>query len=383
MGSGAAPIGEPGDVTRPAPSGSSPSVRVSIDGATVAKLVLGLLLLGVIGHLASQVRDVLIWATAALFLAIALNPLVTRLQPRLSRTGASLAVFGGFVLLLLVVVGAVVAPFVTQVNRLSTDLPGMLERARRSRTFAELDHRFHILAHAKAHAGDLPGYAFGAFHTVVGGVVSSITVLFLSLFLLIELPRLGQLALAQLRPHQRDRAVRIGRHANRQVGGYVFGNLLISVICGAVTLVSLLIFGVPFALTLAAFMAVFDIIPLVGATIGSSVIVIATFLASGTSAGVAMIVIVIVYQQLENHVLQPLIYGRAVQLSSLSVILAVLIGGAVLGLVGALIAIPVAAIVQEVAGEILSDRARQIEADAQREAATGGEPPAAEAFPPG
>jgi predicted PurR-regulated permease PerM len=145
----------------------------------------------------------------------------------------------------------------------------------------------------------------------------------------------------------------------------VFGNLLISVICGAVTLVSLLIFGVPFALTLAAFMAVFDIIPLVGATIGSSVIIIATFLASGTSAGVAMIVIVIVYQQVENHVLQPLIYGRTVQLSPLSVILAVLIGGAVLGLVGALIAIPVAAIVQEVAGEILSDRARQIEVDAQ------------------
>jgi predicted PurR-regulated permease PerM len=208
-------------------------------------------------------------------------------------------------------------------------------------------------------------------------------VLFLSLFLLIELPRLGQLAVSQLRPHQRERAVRIGRHANRQVGGYVFGNLLISVICGAVTLVSLVIFGVPFALTLAAFMAVFDIIPLVGATIGSSVIIVATFLASGTSAGVAMIVIVIVYQQVENHVLQPLIYGRAVQLSSLSVILAVLIGGAVLGLVGALIAIPVAAILQEVAGEILSERALQIEADAQREAATGGEPLAAEAFPPG
>jgi predicted PurR-regulated permease PerM len=90
-----------------------------------------------------------------------------------------------------------------------------------------------------------------------------------------------------------------------------------------------------------------------------------------------------VYQQVENHVLQPLIYGRAVQLSSLSVILAVLIGGAVLGLVGALIAIPVAAILQEVAGEILSERALQIEADAQREAATGGEPLAAEAFPPG
>jgi predicted PurR-regulated permease PerM len=135
------------------------------------------------------------------------------------------------------------------------------------------------------------------------------------------------------------------------------------VICGAVTWVALYAFGVPYSLALAVFMAVFDIIPLVGATIGSIVVIGAALLLSGTTAGIAMFVIVMVYQQIENHVLQPLIYGRTVQLSSLTVLLAVLIGGDALGLIGALLAIPIAGTLQAVIGDMLEKRADRIRRD--------------------
>jgi predicted PurR-regulated permease PerM len=154
--------------------------------------------------------------------------------------------------------------------------------------------------------------------------------------------------------------VSIAQHANRQVGGYVFGNLLISVICGTVTWAALYLLDVPYSLALAVFMAVFDIIPLVGATIGSIVVIGAAFLLTGSTAGIAMFAIVMIYQQIENHVLQPLIYGRTSQLSSLTVLLAVLVGGAALGLVGALLAIPIAGTLQAVLGELLENRAERI-----------------------
>ena len=338
-------------------------VQFDISGWAVVKLMAGLLLLGVVGNLAHQIRDVLVWTAAALFLAVALNPLVARLEPRLGRTAAALVVFLGFVVLLIATLAALVAPFVTQVDQLTTGLPNALQDARHNHTFARLDSRFHLVEHARAHADAVPGYVFGTAGTVLGGVVAVTTVLFLMIFLLIELPNLSRLVLGQLQPAQRERAIAIAQHANRQVGGYVFGNLVISVICGTVTWLSLYVLGVPYSLALAVFMAVFDIIPLVGATIGSIVVIGAAFLLTGTTAGIAMFVIVMVYQQIENHVLQPLIYGRTVALSSLTVLLAVLVGGAALGLVGALLAIPIAGTLQAVIGEILANRAERIRRD--------------------
>jgi predicted PurR-regulated permease PerM len=335
-------------------------VVFDISGWAVAKLMTGLLLLGVVGSLASQVRNVIIWLLAAIFLAVALNPLVSRLEPRLGRTGATLAVFSAFTVGLIGVIAALVAPFVTQLDELTTSLPSALQDARSNSTFAELDRRFDIVQHVERNAGSVPEYVFGAAGTVLGGAVAVTTVLFMTLFLLIDLPRLCDVILSQLQPHQRKRAVAVAQHANRQIGGYVFGNLVISVICGTVTLIALLLFGVPYALALAVFMAVFDIIPLVGATIGSFVVIAAAFIFNGTTAGIAMFVIVMVYQQIENHVLQPIIYGRTVQLSSLTVLVAVLVGGTVMGLVGALLAIPIAGTLQHVAREMLEERAERI-----------------------
>ena len=149
-------------------------------------------------------------------------------------------------------------------------------------------------------------------------------------------------------------------HVNRNIGGYVAGNLVISLICGVVTTLSLYLLDVPYSLALGVFMAVFDIIPLVGATIGSIVVVASGLIFVDVRTAVILFVIVNVYQQIENHILQPMIYGRTVQLPSLTILVAVLCGGAVLGLVGALLAIPIAATVQAVVSELLEERADRI-----------------------
>ena len=152
------------------------------------------------------------------------------------------------------------------------------------------------------------------------------------------------------------------QHMNRNIGGYVAGNLVISLICGAVTTLALYMLDVPYSLALGVFMAVFDLIPLVGATIGSVVVIASAFIFVDTRAGIIIFVVVMVYQQIENHILQPLIYGRTVQIPSLTVLIAVLCGGAVLGLIGALLAIPIAGTIHAVVSELLDERAERINA---------------------
>ena len=137
--------------------------------------------------------------------------------------------------------------------------------------------------------------------------------------------------------------------------GYLTGNLLISVICGTLTYVVLLIMGVPFAGIVALFVAIADLIPLVGATLGAVVGVGAGFLTS-TRAGIVLLIFFVVYQQLENHLLQPVIYSRTVKLNPLTALIAILLGVELAGILGALLAIPVAGMLQVVARNILDNR---------------------------
>ena len=337
-----------------------PRVVIDVSGWGVVKLMAGLLALAFVTELAGQVRDVIVWTLAAAFLAIALNPLVVLLEPRLGRRPAATVVFAGFVVGFLAVLAALVAPFVTQVDELSTALPTAIADARQDSTVRDLDQRFHLADHARQHLGDLPGVVFGAADTVLGGAVAVSTVFFLTLFLLYELPRLGEIVLAQLPPERRPRIQAAAAHMNRNIGGYVAGNLVISLICGTVTTLALYLLDVPYSLAFGVFMAVFDLIPLVGATIGSIVVILAALIFEGTGAGIAMFVIVNVYQQIENHILQPVIYGKTVKIPSLTVLVAVLCGGAVLGLIGALLAIPIAGTIQAVVAELLEERAERI-----------------------
>ena len=338
----------------------APAIRrtmtFDISAGAVAKLVVGLLILAFVADIAAQVQDVAVWILAATFLAIALNPLVERLAPRLGRRVAATLVVVASAVAFLAVVAALVMPFVSQVDSLTTAVPQAISEARQDSTIKRLDNRYHIAQHAKQHLDSLPGIVFGAAGTVLGGAVAVSTIFFLTLFLLYELPGIARVTLAQISPERRPRIVAAAHHMNRNVGGYVAGNLVISVICGAVTTLALYLLDVPYSLALGVFMAVFDIIPLVGATIGSVVVIAAAFIFVDTSAGIAMFVIVMVYQQVENHILQPLIYGRTVQLSPLVVLISILIGAELAGILGALAAIPVAGSLQVVIRDILAVR---------------------------
>ena len=335
-------------------------VVIDVSARSVMRIVVGLLALAFIANIAGHMRAVLVWIIAAAFLAIALNPLVVRLESRMGRRPAATVVFVGFVVLFIAILVALVAPFVTQVDQLTTAVPTAISEAKHNPTLRQLDRKYHLAEHAKQHLDILPNIVFGTVDTVLGGAVAVSTVFFLTLFLLYELPALGRVALSQIPPERQPRIVAAVNHMNRNIGGYVAGNLVISLICGTVTTISLYLLGVPFSLALGVFMAVFDLIPLVGATIGCFGVIAAAWVLVDTRAAVIMFIIVMVYQQVENHVLQPLIYGRTVQIPSLTVLIAVLCGGAVLGLVGALLAIPIAGTIQAVVSELLQERAERM-----------------------
>jgi predicted PurR-regulated permease PerM len=137
----------------------------------------------------------------------------------------------------------------------------------------------------------------------------------------------------------------IGRDIYRTIGGYVTGNLAISLIAGITSTIALVILGVPYAVALGLLVAILDLIPLAGATIAAIVVTTVAFLDSTTS-GIIMLIFFVIYQQLENQVLQPVVYGRTVRLSPLAVLIAVLIGAEIAGVIGALAAIPVAGTIQ-------------------------------------
>jgi len=180
---------------------------------------------------------------------------------------------------------------------------------------------------------------------VITIVVATITIAFMTFFMLLEghvwVERFYRLLPEKSQPRWRQ----VGFDIYRTVGGYVTGNLLISLIAGGLTTVVLLIMGVPFAVALGLIVAILDLIPLAGATIAAILIGIVAFLHS-VVAGIVVVAFFIVYQQIENHLLQPVIYGRTVQLSPLAVLISVLVGAELAGILGALAAIPVAGAIQ-------------------------------------
>ena len=160
-----------------------------------------------------------------------------------------------------------------------------------------------------------------------------------------------------LSPPKQVRLKRIGRDASRAITGYMFGNVLISVIAAIVTYCGLWAFGVPFRTVMAVWVGFADLIPLVGATLGAVPTVLVALLHSPTAA-IGMIILYVVYQQFENHVLQVGIMARTVRLSPLTVLVALVAGVELAGLLGALLAIPVAAVIQVVSIDIYRDRQR-------------------------
>jgi predicted PurR-regulated permease PerM len=201
----------------------------------------------------------------------------------------------------------------------------------------------------------LSGAAVSVTKGVVSIVAGTVTIVFLTFFMVLEGPNWLERFYALLPPESQPRWRRVGREIYGTVGGYVTGNLLISVIAGTLTALVLLALGVPYAVALGLIVAILDLIPLAGATAAGIIIGAVAFLHS-IFAGVVVITFFILYQQLENHVLQPVVYNRTVKLSPLVILISVLIGAEVAGVLGALGAIPVAGSIQVIVADYLRAR---------------------------
>jgi predicted PurR-regulated permease PerM len=304
----------------------------------------------------------------AVFLATALYPAVNWFERHISwcrRWLATLFVFLACFLVLAAVVAMFVVPLTHEAVRLAEQLPGVAADVQRGRgPVGSLVEKYHLRQYVAEHRAQLQAYvrslgaptlAFlrGAASTVAGLV----TIVVLAYLLVLEGPRLVDGGLALLPPRRAERIRRVGADCARSVTGYITGNLLISVVCGVATFVVLWLTGVPYPGLIAAFVAIADLIPLVGATLGAVVAAFAAFLHS-IPAGIVAVVFFVVYQQVENHLLQPVILSRTVALNPLTVLVAILLAVELAGILGALLAIPVAGMVQTIARDVWHERRR-------------------------
>ncbi len=329
-----------------------PRVVIDVPVRTIVRIIVLVLLAVAAVEVLSAVSRILVWLATALFLAVVLQPAVRVAERRLPHTLAVFAVFAGLALVVVGFLALLIIPLASQVDHLRTAAPAYIDDLRHNATINDLNTRYHLVARAQDAAKALPTRAFGALGKLVSGVIATITVLFLTLFLLLELPTLIDSVLAFVPADRAERVRRVGSDINRSVAGYVLGNLIISVIAAIVVGVSLRILDVPYALALALLMGLADLVPLVGATVGALAAIGVALATQGVGAGIVMIVVNVVYQQVENHVLQPIVYRRTVHLSPFLILVAVLIGGELLGVLGALIAIPIAGSLQLLVREL-------------------------------
>jgi predicted PurR-regulated permease PerM len=301
-------------------------------------------------------RQVLTWIIVAIFLALALNPAVEAFQRRgIRRRGMATALTFLITILVIIGMGSLFVPTLVSETRSFVDaVPGYFQDVTEGRgPLGRLVERYDLQqrveeAVQERGAGGLLGVSGTALEltrTILTFIVAVVTIAFLTLFMLLEGPRWMERFYGLLPDDSRDRWRGIGRDIYRTVGGYVTGNLFISIIAGIASTIVLLIMGVPYAVALGLLVALLDLIPLAGATLAAIIVTTVAFI-DWIPAGIVVLVFFVVYQQIENHVLQPLVYSRTVQLSPLAILVSVLIGAKMAGILGALAAIPVAGTIQ-------------------------------------
>jgi predicted PurR-regulated permease PerM len=317
-------------------------------------------------HLFQLSQSVLTWIFIALLLALALNPLVSWIERR-ARIGRVAAIGVTYLLILLALAGigfAFVPKLVDEVQGLVDATPGYIEDVTKGRgRLGFLETKYHLVEKVRAEvkkggAGRVLGFSGKAVEvtrSIVTVVAAVLTILVLTFFMLLEGARWLELFYSVLPEQSQPRWRAIGSEIHNTVSGYVTGNLLISLIAGASATIVMAVMGVPFAVALGLLVAVLDLIPLAGATVAGVIVVGVSFIHS-VPAGIVVLVFFVLYQQLENHFLQPLVYGRTVQLSPLVVLIAVLLGASIAGILGALAAIPVAGSIQVILRDVFATR---------------------------
>jgi predicted PurR-regulated permease PerM len=310
---------------------------------------------------------VIVWMFISAFLAMALQPGVRWLQAHgVQRRGTAAGIVYLVAFVSIAAIAALFIPtLVSQVNDFIQAVPGYARDLTHGRgSLGFLERRYHIVERVQdavnngggaklAPASAATALAIGK--TLLSIVAATVTIAFMTFFMLMEGPAWMERFYATLPEDEAVRWRRVGSEIANTVSGYVTGNLLISLVAGGSAALVLTLIHVPFSVALGLWVAITDLIPLAGATIGAIVCILVALTVSPTAALIALVWF-IVYQQLENHLLQPLIYGRTVKLSPLTVLVAVLIGAELGGIIGALAAIPVAGSLQVILLEWLRRR---------------------------
>jgi len=357
------------------------------------------------GKLAYRMRDVLLMILVAAFVAAILNPMVVYVQRNVRRRGWAVAIVIGWATLVFIGLALLFGyPLLNGVTHLASGLPGYVQDAADGRGWVgQLVRRFHLQQWAAQNAPKLhnlgtalarPALNFGKGAASV--LETLLTILALALLLLLEGPTIWGAVLDSLSPARAERWSRIAREINQSVTGYVMGDLLTSIIAGVVVFLTLAVLGVPFPQLWALWVALVDFLPMIGGALaGIPTVLFAT--ARSLTDGIVVAVVFLAYQELENHVLNPIIMSRTVKVNPLLVLLAILfgtslgdwVGGVFGGFVAALLSIPCAAALQVIIREIwrytepgagLSGRVtgpghRQEGAAMGHSAGTGGESP--------
>jgi predicted PurR-regulated permease PerM len=336
-----------------------PRSRVPI--RTIAATIGMVLLTAAILLLGWEVRRILTWIVVAALLAVILGPLVDIAQRRLHlrRALATLLVFLVALVALAGILTVFIRPLASEGPQFIDRVPSYVEQARTGRgPVGRLVQRYNLdeylqrnQARLRESANRLTTPALSVLRSIFSTVVALVTIFVLTFLMVLQGPKLLAGWVAALPEQRQERVRRVAADCAKAVTGYMTGNLVISVIAGTVTYVVLWIMGVPYKGVVALFVGFADLIPLVGATLGA-VVAIAVAALHSLPAAIVVLVVFVVYQQLENHVLQPVIMSRTVELSALTVLVSILIGVELFGFLGALLAIPVAGVLHVIGRDL-------------------------------
>ncbi|HEY3735756.1 MAG TPA: AI-2E family transporter [Streptosporangiaceae bacterium] len=304
-----------------------------------------------------RARAVLILIGLAMFLAAGLDPVVGWLvRHRVPRWAAVVVVISCTLGIVAAFLAAAIPPLASEATALTHQIPHYMHSLQdRNSELGKLNAKFQIQQHLtkllSSRGSSLIGGVLGAGELVLSTASSILAMLVLSIYFLAGLPKIKLFAY-RLVPHsRRPRVILIGDEILAKVGGYVLGNVLTSVIAGVGTYLWMLAFGIPYPILLGLFVALLDLIPVIGSTIGGAVVTLVALTVS-LPVAVATLAFYISYRLAEDYLIVPRIMGRTVQVPAIVSLIAVLIGGVLLGIVGALVAIPVAAAIRLVLHEV-------------------------------
>ena len=344
----------------------APRREVVVSGSTVFKAAL--VALGVVVLIVAN--EVILTIGLSVVFALGLDPLVTWFTRRGMGRGkaALLVLFLVFLVVFTIVVWAA-TPVWNELRGLVNDIPGYIDDLKDEPGFQTLSQNTDVVEKAHSLAVDaaksIPKAAaslLGITGALVGTVFSLVTLTFLTLFLLIGLPDFKRASLALLPPAQARHVGDVIEEVTRTISYSLLGNLVISVIAGSVVGVTAVIIGAPAPVVLAVIVGLFDLIPQVGSMIAAVIVVAITLAGAGVGPAVVLAVVILIYQQVENYVIQPVVYRQAIELSGFATIAVVMVGGALMGVLGAILAVPVAGSLKVILREVMAPRRARMDA---------------------